>query len=259
MSRLTKLSRSIKGQVVLITGAASGMGKATSELFADEGAITIATDINKKDIEKVVSKINESGKEADSLVLDVGSKDSITECVNKIIARYGKLDILINNAGIAIPTKIDSDDYELFWDKTHDILLKGQALLVRECLPFLKKSTFPRIVNISSTEGLGASPNHSPYTSAKHGVIGLTRSLAVELGNFGITVNCICPGPINTSMTKKIPQKEKEIYSKRRVPLRRYGEPEEVAHATLNFCLPSSSFITGAVLQVDGGLTVKRA
>ena len=259
MSRLTKLSRSIKGQVVLITGAASGMGKATSELFADEGAITIATDINKKDIEKVVSKINESGKKADSLVLDVGSKDSITECVNKIIARYGKLDILINNAGIAIPTKIDSDDYELFWDKTHDILLKGQALLVRECLPFLKKSTFPRIVNISSTEGLGASPNHSPYTSAKHGVIGLTRSLAVELGNFGITVNCICPGPINTSMTKKIPQKDKEIYSKRRVPLRRYGEPEEVAHATLNFCLPSSSFITGAVLQVDGGLTVKRA
>ena len=259
MSRLTKLSRSIKGQVVLITGAASGMGKATSELFVDEGAITIATDINKKDIEKVVSKINESGKKADSLVLDVGSKDSITECVNKIIARYGKLDILINNAGIAIPTKIDSDDYELFWDKTHDILLKGQALLVRECLPFLKKSTFPRIVNISSTEGLGASPNHSPYTSAKHGVIGLTRSLAVELGNFGITVNCICPGPINTSMTKKIPQKDKEIYSKRRVPLRRYGEPEEVAHATLNFCLPSSSFITGAVLQVDGGLTVKRA
>ena len=259
MSRLTKLSRSIKGQVVLITGAASGMGKATSELFADEGAITIATDINKKDIEKVVSKINESGKKADSLVLDVGSKDSITECVNKIIARYGKLDILINNAGIAIPTKIDSDDYELFWDKTHDILLKGQALLVRECLPFLKKSTFPRIVNISSTEGLGASPNHSPYTSAKHGVIGLTRSLAVELGNFGITVNCVCPGPINTSMTKKIPQKDKEIYSKRRVPLRRYGEPEEVAHATLNFCLPSSSFITGAVLQVDGGLTVKRA
>ena len=259
MSRLTKLSRSIKGQVVLITGAASGMGKATSELFADEGAITIATDINKKDIEKVVSKINESGKKADSLVLDVGSKDSITECVNKIIARYGKLDILINNAGIAIPTKIDSDDYELFWDKTHDILLKGQALLVRECLPFLKKSTFPRIVNISSTEGLGASPNHSPYTSAKHGVIGLTRSLAVELGNLGITVNCICPGPINTSMTKKIPQKDKEIYSKRRVPLRRYGEPEEVAHATLNFCLPSSSFITGAVLQVDGGLTVKRA
>ena len=259
MSRLTKLSRSIKGQVVLITGAASGMGKATAELFADEGAITIATDINKKDIEKVVSKINESGKEADSLVLDVGSKGSISECVNKIITRYGKLDILINNAGIAIPTKIDSDDYELLWDKTHDILLKGQALLVRECLPFLKKSTFPRIVNISSTEGLGASPNHSPYTSAKHGVIGLTRSLAVELGNLGITVNCICPGPINTSMTKKIPQKDKEIYSKRRVPLRRYGEPEEVAHATLNFCLPSSSFITGAVLQVDGGLTVKRA
>jgi|TARA_B100000767_G_C19730473_1_gene521445 3-oxoacyl-[acyl-carrier protein] reductase len=259
MNRLTKLSRSIKNSVVLITGAASGMGKATAELFADEGAITIATDINKKDIEKVVAKIKENGKEAESLVLDVGSKDSISECVNKIITKYGQIDILINNAGIAIPTKIDSDEYEIFWDKTHDILLKGQVRLIRECLPFLKKSSFPRIVNISSTEGLGASPNHSPYTSAKHGVIGLTRSLAVELGYLGITVNCICPGPINTSMTEKIPQKDKDIYSKRRVPLRRYGDPEEVAHATLNFCLPSSSYITGSVLQVDGGLTVKRA
>ena len=114
-------------------------------------------------------------------------------------------------------------------------------------------------LNISSTEGLGATPRQSPYTSAKHGVIGLTKSLAVELGSSGITINCICPGPIRTGMTEKIPEKDKEVYARRRVPLKRYGEPEEVAHATLNFCLPSSSFINGAVLPVDGGLTIKRA
>ena len=259
MSRITKLSRSLRGSVVLITGAGSGMGKATAELFSDEGAITIVTDINENNINEVVSVITKSGNQADGFVLDVGSKVSISAAINNIINKYGKIDILVNNAGIAIPTVIDSDDYEIFWDKTHDILLKGQVRLIRECLPFLKKSLSPRIVNIASTEGLGASPRHSPYTSAKHGVIGLTRSLAVELGIHAITVNCICPGPINTAMTESIPQKDKEIYSKRRVPLRRYGDPEEVAHATLNFCLPSSSFITGAVLQVDGGLTVKRA
>ena len=259
MSKLTKLSRSIKGHVVLITGAASGMGKATAQLFSDEGAITIVTDLDKKAVNDVVQEINDNGNKADGFVLDVSDARSVSSALSEILEKYTNLDILINNAGIAISTSIDSDDYEIFWDKTHDVLLKGQVRLIRACLPSLKKSNFPRIVNISSTEGLGASPKHSPYTSAKHGVIGLTRSLAVELGSLGITVNCICPGPINTAMTEKIPQKDKEIYSKRRVPLKRYGEPEEVAHATLNFCLPSSSFITGSVLQVDGGLTVKRA
>ena len=106
---------------------------------------------------------------------------------------------------------------------------------------------------------MGATPRISPYTAAKHGVIGLTRSLAAELGAEGITVNCICPGPINTAMTAAIPKEDKQIYSRRRVPLKRYGEPEEVAHMTLSLCLPAASFVNGAVLPVDGGLTIKRA
>jgi len=131
--------------------------------------------------------------------------------------------------------------------------------VIKASLPYISKSPCPRIVNISSTEGFGATPLHSPYTSAKHGVIGLTRSLAVELGPKGITVNCICPGPINTNMTSGIDKDKKQKYARRRVPLNRYGEPQEVAHATLNLCLPSSSFINGAVLPVDGGLSIKRA
>ena len=259
MKRLSKLSRSVKGKIVLITGAASGMGRATAELFSDEGAVVVVTDLEKESINSVVSKIKDNGNQAEGFILDVSNKSSIQDVVKSIIEKFGRIDILINNAGIALPTEINNSEFELFWDRTHNVLLKGQAILIKECLPFIEKSDSPRIVNISSTEGLGASPMHSPYTSAKHGVIGLTRSLAVELGKKDITVNCICPGPINTSMTKKIPEKDKEIYSKRRVPLRRYGDAEEVAHATLNFCLPSSSFITGAVLAVDGGLTIKRA
>ncbi len=259
MSRLSKFSRSIKGKIVLVTGAASGMGMATVELFSDEGAVVMVSDLDQKSIDNVVNKIKKNGNYADGHILDVSNKKNIKNVVKNITDKYGVIDILINNAGIALPTSIDNNDFEAYWDKTHNILLKGQVMLIRECLPFIEKSDTPRIVNISSTEGLGASPMHSPYTSAKHGVIGLTRSLAVELGKKGITVNCICPGPINTAMTEKIPEKDKEIYSKRRVPLRRYGDPEEVAHATLNFCLPSSSFITGAILAVDGGLTIKRA
>ena len=121
MNKLTNLSRSVKESVVLITGAGSGMGKATAQLFADQGAITIATDINKKNIDAVSNEINNSGGISESFSLDVGNKENIAETVKEIINKFGKLDILINNAGIAIPTDIDNDDYEIYWDKTHDI------------------------------------------------------------------------------------------------------------------------------------------
>jgi 3-oxoacyl-[acyl-carrier protein] reductase len=114
-------------------------------------------------------------------------------------------------------------------------------------------------VNIASTEGLGATPRGSQYSAAKHGVVGLTRSLSTELGKEGITVNCICPGPINTAMTERIPDEDKATYARRRTSLRRYGDPEEVAHATMSLVLPAASFITGVALPVDGGLTIRRA
>ena len=160
---------------------------------------------------------------------------------------------------LALPTPIDAEGYEATWHRTFDVLLTGQMRLIRAVLPMIRKSKCPRIVNIASTEGLGATGGNSAYAAAKHGVIGLTRALAVELGKEGITVNAICPGPINTGMTAGIPEADKEVYARRRTALRRYGEPEEVAHATLNFCLPASSFTTGAALPVDGGLTVRRA
>ena len=259
MTKLTKLSRSVKGKVALITGSGSGMGRATSYVFAEAGAKVVVSDINEKQIDEVSSEINSSNGTCLKQILDVTNQENINEVIANVIKEFGQLDILINNAGISIPTTIDDENYEESWDRTFNVLLKGQVNLIRAALPFIRESDCGRIVNISSTEGLGATPRISPYTSAKHGVIGLTRSLAVELGSQGITVNCICPGPINTAMTAAIPIEDKQIYARRRVPLKRYGEPEEVAHMTLSLCLPAASFVNGAVLPVDGGLSIKRA
>ena len=258
MTSLTKLSRSVENMVTLITGAGSGMGRATARVFADAGAKVIVSDINEQNVIEVTNEILKEKKICSGYVLDITSKDEIENVIEKVIKEFGQLDHLINNAGIAIPLSIDDENYEESWEKTLNVLLTGQVNLIRRALPYLLKSKNPRIVNISSTEGLGATPRNSPYTAAKHGVIGLTRSLASELGSTGLTVNCICPGPIRTAMTDNITEDNKQKYAYRRVPMQRYGDPEEVAHVTLSLCLPASSFINGVALPVDGGLSIKR-
>lgn len=256
---LSTLSRSISGEVAIITGAASGMGRATCHLFADEGARVAAIDINEEALKRVVEEMTAAGYDAKGWVLDLSDGDAIRPIIEDIANHFGGIDILVNNAGISIPAPIDSDGYTDAWGKTLAVLLTAHTLTIRAALPYLRKSAHPRIVNIASTEGLGATKFGSPYTAAKTGVIGLTRSLAVELGDQGITVNCVCPGPINTGMTAAIPDENKTIFARRRVALKRYAEPEEVAHGTLSLVLPAAQYITGVTLPVDGGLTIKNA
>ncbi len=259
MSRLSQLSRSIDGRVALVTGAASGMGRATAHLFADEGAKVAVTDLEQGGVDAVVAEITEAGGTAHGWALDVADGARATAVVGEIVEEFGGLDIVVNNAGISRFSPIDDDEYEDHWALSLEVLLTAQTRVIRAALPHLRASDSARIVNIASTEGWGATKFGSPYTAAKHGVIGLTKSLAVELGREGITVNCICPGPIHTGMTEAIDAGDKEVFARRRTAIGRYGIPEEVAHGTLNFCLPASRYMTGAVLPVDGGLLIKNA
>ena len=185
--------------------------------------------------------------------------ETVRPFVRAAIDSFGGLDILVNNAGLARFGPVDGETYESDWSLSMDVMLNAHQRMIRAALPFLRKSASPRIVNIASTEGLGATPMNSAYVAAKHGVIGLTRGMAVDLGKEGITVNCICPGPINTNITASIPDEDKQVFARRRTALRRYGEPHEVAHITLSCVMPAASYMTGAVIPVDGGLTIRNA
>ena len=257
MARLSKLSRSIAGRIAIVTGAASGMGRATAHLFADEGAHVAVTDVTKDGVQSVVEEIQEAGGDAAGWELDVTNSAQAKDVVGQVVTQFGGLGILVNNAGISRVAAIEADGFEEAWQHSFDVNLNGQVHMIRACLPHLLSDGAGRIVNIASTEGVGGTAMASPYTASKHGVIGLTKSLAIELGTRGITVNCICPGPINTGMTAPIPDENKAKFARRRTALKRYGEPEEVAHATLNFVLPASSYMTGATLLVDGGMTIR--
>lgn len=261
MERLTSLSRSIAGRHAVVTGAASGMGRATAHLFADEGARVVVADLGDERVATVVDEIRAvyGSDAALGVTCDVADHEQLRELVHAVDGWCGGIDIVVNNAGVSLPSSVfqPEDEFETNWARTLDINLTAHARLVRLALPLLAQSGEGRVVNIASTEAIVTTAGLAAYAATKAGVVGLTKSLAVELGRHGVTVNCICPGPILTGMTAGIPDEAKATYARRRVPLRRYGMPEEVAQMTLNLCLPASSFVNGAIIPVDGGMTIR--
>ena len=235
------------------------MGRATAHLFADEGAKVAVTDLGQDRVDLVVDEITKAGGTAAGWALDVTDLDRIHAVVDEVASTLGDIGIVVNNAGAAIGASLDmsDDEYEPNWSRALDIMLTSHQRIVRAALPQMRRAGEGRIVNIASTEGLGATRFTGPYTAAKHGVVGLTRSMAMDLGREGITANCICPGPILTGLTEGIPEPDREKFARRRVPSRRYAIPEEVAHMTLSLALPAASFLNGVAIPVDGGLSIQ--
>jgi 3-oxoacyl-[acyl-carrier protein] reductase len=245
---MTAAGRTVAGRVAVVTGAASGIGQATAALLAEDGARVAAVDR---------APVGEAPTGGGSWTVDVTDGGAVDRALTEIRSDLGPVDILVNNAGVSLPAAIDGEDYEASWDQTLAVNLTAAARLARACVDDLRRNGDGRIVNTASSEALGATPFISAYTASKHGIVGLTRALAVELGRSGVTVNAVCPGPIRTGMTSLIPEEAKSTFARRRVPAGRYGEPEEVAHAIWALVLPGASYVNGAVLSVDGGMTAQ--
>ena len=242
----------VKDKVVIITGSGSGIGKETALLFAKEGAKVAVADVNEKGGVETVENIKKSGGEAFFAKLDVSRREQIKQVVKDTIAKYGKIDVLINNAGIiqdALVVKMTEEQ----WDKVININLKGPFNCIQAVVEQMMNQGSGVIINISSIVALYGNVGQVNYAATKAGLIGMTKTLAKELGKKGIRVNAVAPGFIYTPMTAKVPEKILEMM-KEKTPLRRLGKPEDVANTLLFLSSDEASFINGAVISVDGGL-----
>jgi 3-oxoacyl-[acyl-carrier protein] reductase len=244
----------LENKVVIITGAGSGIGKETALLFANEGARVVVADVNEKGGEETVAEIKKNGGEGYFAKLDVSNRVEIKQVVKDAIEKYGKIDVLINNAGIiqdALVLKMTEEQ----WDRVINVDLKGVFNCIQAVVEVMINQGNGVIINTSSIVGLNGNVGQVNYAAAKAGLIGMTKTLAKELGKKGIRVNAIAPGFIMTPMTSNVPEKILELM-KEKTPLRKLGEPGDVAHAYLFLASDEAKFINGAVLCVDGGLVI---
>ncbi|MBN7797511.1 SDR family NAD(P)-dependent oxidoreductase [Parahaliea mediterranea] len=247
----------LSGKSALVTGAGSGIGRAVAHALARSGCSVIVTDISDEHSRKVAEDIVAAGGRGISLQLDVVDTAAVQEAVDRGAREFGSLDIIVNNAGINPKSAFDDEKAPGKWARSLDVMLTAPRNIVAAALPHLRQSSAARVINIASIEGLVGTAGASAYAAAKSGVIGFTRALAVELGPENITVNAVCPGPIHTGMTAAVPEESAREYVERATALLRGGEPEEVANLVTFLSVEESSYITGAVIPVDGGMTAR--
>jgi NAD(P)-dependent dehydrogenase (short-subunit alcohol dehydrogenase family) len=246
----------LKDRVAIITGGARGIGKATAIKMAEEGASVAMLDVLSEEVSKAAKELEVMGGSALGIQADVSHKSEVVKAVEKVISQFGKVDILVNNAGLLKPALLE-DVREEDWDALINVNLKGTFFCTRAVLPFMKKARYGKIVSISSRSSLGKE-ERTVYGATKAGIIGLTRTWALELARYNINVNCIAPGPIATELfaanNPVDSPKTKAIING--VPLKRMGQPEDVANLAAFLSSEEASFITGQVIFVCGGITV---
>ena len=245
----------LKNKAAIITGAGSGLGEAIARRFAVEGASLLICDRNAQAVETLSNELSAFAPSAQPFEADVSDSAAVREMTESCLKAFGKIDILINNAGIS-PKKGYLEYTEKDWDAVIDVNLKGEYLCARAVSEHMIERRYGRIVNLSSSAWRsGGFAGGIPYTSAKAGVIGLTRALAKTLGPYGVTVNAIAPGPTTTPLTDGwLPARQKEIV--KQIPLGRVGKPLDVANAALFLASDEAEYITGICLDVNGGIAM---
>ena len=244
----------LKGKVSIITGAGQGIGQATAVKFAQEGAKVAVCDINEATIQETISKIAELGGESAGFVIDVTDKESIARMVEGVMAKWGRIDTLVNNAGIVQDAQFRkmSDDQ---FDRVVDVNLKGVYNCTKAVVDIMLEQNSGCILNASSIVGIYGNFGQTNYAATKFGVIGMVKTWARELGRKGIRANAICPGFIHTPILASMPDKVVKMMEDR-VPLGRLGQPEEIANTYAWLASDEASYINGAVIEVSGGATI---
>jgi|TARA_R110002096_G_scaffold395124_4_gene590455 cyclopentanol dehydrogenase len=246
----------VHGKIVLVTGGAMGMGRTHSELLAEEGATIIVTDMNAVEGQATVDSIISNGGKAEFLPLNVTNKAEWKQVVDQVVAKHGRIDVLVNNAGILILTSLEETTEEQ-WDKTFDINVKGVFFGTQAVLPAMQKAGAGSIINISSIYGLVGAPMSAAYQATKGAVRLFTKATAVEYAPYNIRVNSVHPGVIDTPMTKDLLHGDEETRQAilGTTILNRAAQPKEVSYAVLHLASDDSSFMNGSEMVVDGGYT----
>ncbi|MDO5308054.1 MAG: 3-oxoacyl-[acyl-carrier-protein] reductase [Planctomycetia bacterium] len=246
------ISVDLTGKIAVVTGATRGIGFGIAQAFAKAGAQVACIGTNAEKLNESVAKINAEQGVAKAYICNVADSQAVNETAKTILADFGRVDILVNNAGVTRDMLVRRITDEQ-WNDVINVNLSGTFFMTRAFVESMRKSKWGRIINISSISGLIGNKGQANYSASKAGVIGFTRTISKELGNRNITVNAICPGFVETDMTAVLDP----IYVqgiKDRIPVGRIGYPEDIANAALFFASPDSSFVTGQILTVDGGL-----
>jgi NAD(P)-dependent dehydrogenase (short-subunit alcohol dehydrogenase family) len=247
------------GQVALVTGASSGMGLATAQAFAEAGAAVVLADINDQTLGAATDELTASGYRALGVSCDVANEDQAAAMVERALATFGRLDMAFNNAGIQVPPSDAAEEPAEQFDRVNAINLRGVWTCMKHELRQMRAQGSGAIVNCSSLGGLVGLPGRAAYHASKHGVIGLTRSAALEYAPRGIRINAVCPGTIETPMVRDMIDKgELDVpEAVKNQPIGRLGRADEIAAAVLWLCSPAASFVLGVALPVDGGYTAR--